>query len=69
MTFEEQYEAIQAVIPDLPRDMPAYEVNPPLWAFWRRLEPTSQEHPVYTEQEIVRRLDLFYFGDGTCNTG
>ena len=66
MTFEEQYEAIQAVIPDLPRDMPVYEVNPPLWAFWRRLEPRAEPHPVMTEQEIVRRLDLMYMGHGVC---
>lgn len=66
MTFEEQYEAIQAVIPDLPRDMPAYTINPPLWAFWRMIEPRATEHPVMTEQEIVRRLDLMYMGDGVC---
>ena len=45
------------------------EVNPPLWAFWRKMEPRTTEHPTLTEQEVVRRLDLFYFGDGTCNTG
>jgi hypothetical protein len=67
MTFEEQYEALQAVIPDLPRDIPAYTVNPPLWAFWRTVEPSAPEHPVMTEQEIVRRLDILYCSDGTCN--
>jgi len=66
MTFEEQYEALQAVIPDLPRDIPAYQVNPPLWAFWRTVEPFAPEHPIMTEQEIVRRLDLLYMGDGAC---
>jgi hypothetical protein len=48
MTFEEQYEALQAVIPDLPRDIPAYQVNPPLWAFWRTVEPSAPEHPIMT---------------------
>ena len=66
MTFEEQYEQIQAVIPDCPRNAPAYTVNPPLWAFWRRIEPKATEYPIMTEQEIVRRLDLLYMGQGVC---
>jgi len=56
-------------VPDMPRDQPCYEVNAPLWAFWRRVKPGATEHPIMTEQEIVRRLDLIYFGDGTCNSG
>jgi hypothetical protein len=46
--------------------MPVYEVNPPLWAFWRAVRPLAEEHPVLTEQEIVRRLDLMYMGHGVC---
>lgn len=67
--WQAQFEDYGAIVPDWPRDKPCYEVNAPLWAFWRKLEPQSQEHPMFTEQEIVRRLDMFYFGDGTCNAG
>lgn len=67
--WETQFEEYGAVVPDWPRDKPCYEVNPPLWAFWRKIEPSTKEHPILTEQEIVRRLDMLYFGDGTCNTG
>jgi len=66
MTFEEQYEALQCVIPDMPRNAPAYEVNAPLWQFWQTLEPQAPRNPVFTEQEVVRRLDLLYMGLGTC---
>jgi hypothetical protein len=60
------YDELQALIPDLPRDIPAYKVNPPLWAFWRRLEPNAQETPIMTEAEIAQRLDLMYMGNGDC---
>lgn len=64
--FENQLEAYGAVIPDLPLDRPCYEVNRSLWALYRRLDPHAHEHPIFTEAEIVRRLDLLYMGDGTC---
>jgi hypothetical protein len=64
--FNEQYEAIQATIPDVPRDLPCYQINVPLWLFWRKVDPTATEQPIMTEQEITRRLDLLYMGDGTC---
>ena len=67
--WETQFEEYGAIVPDMPRNLPCYEVNPPLWAFWRRVKPGAAEHPIMTEQEIVRRLDLIYFGDGTCNSG
>ena len=67
MTFEEQLAAYGAVIPDLPVEEPCYKVNRSLWALYRRLDPNVQEHPVCTEAEIVRRMDLLYFSDGTCN--
>jgi hypothetical protein len=66
--FRAQYEALQHVIPDIPRDAPAYAVNPPLWRGWLAIQP-SPEHPLFTEQEVVRRLDLLYMGDGTCHIG
>ena len=69
MTFEEQLAAYGAVIPDLPVEEPCYQVNRSLWALYRRLDPTVQEHPVCTEAEIVRRLDILYNSDGTCNVG
>ena len=64
--FEDMIAAYGAVIPDLPVDKPCYQVNRSLWILYRRLDPTVQEHPVCTEAEIVRRLDLLYMGDGTC---
>jgi len=67
--WEEQFKEYGAIVPDMPCARPCYEVNPPLWAFWRKIEPRAVEHPILTEQEIVRRLDLLYFSDGTCNTG
>ena len=64
--FEDMLAAYGAVIPDLPVDEPCYKVNRSLWALYRRLDPTVQEHPVCTEAEIVRRLDLLYMGAGIC---
>ena len=63
--FKEQYERMQITIPDLPRAEPCYKVNAPLWRFWQTIAHTPK-HPIMTEQEIVRRLDLLYMGDGTC---
>lgn len=64
--FAEQYEALQVTIPDVPRNEPVYKVNAPLWRFWQTVQP-SPESPMFTEQEIVRRLDLLYAADGTCS--
>ncbi len=64
--FEDMIEAYGAVIPDLPVEEPCYQVNRSLWALYRRLDPNVKEHPVCTEAEIVRRMDLLYMGDGTC---
>ena len=64
--WETQLEGYGALVPDMPRDMPCYTVNAPLWALVRRIEPNALEHPIMTEQEIVRRLDLLYMGDGVC---
>ena len=64
--WETQLEGYGALVPDMPRDAPCYTVNAPLWALFRRIEPNAPEHPIMTEQEIVRRLDLLYMGDGVC---
>ena len=66
MTFEEQIEAYGAIVPDCPVDLPCYLVNRTLWQLYKRLDPKAQEHPVMTEQEIVRRFDLLFMGLGTC---
>ena len=66
MTFEEQLEAYGAIVPDCPVDLPRYKVNRSLWQLYKRLDPKAQEHPIMTEQEIVRRLDLLYMGQGVC---
>ena len=66
MTFEEQLEAYGAIVPDCPVDIPCYKVNRSLWQLYKRLDPKAQEHPIMTEQEIVRRLDLLYMGQGVC---
>jgi hypothetical protein len=65
--FEELLEAYGAIVPDCPTPLPCYTVNRSLWALYRKLEPRAVEHPIYTEEEIVRRMDLLYFSDGTCN--
>ena len=64
--FEDMLAAYGAVIPDLPLDQPCYQVNRSLWQLYKRLDPKAQEHPVMTEQEIVRRFDLLFMGLGTC---
>jgi len=69
MTFEEQLEAYGAIVPDCPVDLPCYQVNRSLWGLYKRFDPRAEEHPVMTEQEIVRRLDVLYMSDGTCNMG
>ena len=66
MTFEDQLEAYGAIVPDCPVDLPCYAVNRSLWQLYKRLDPKAQEHPIMTEQEIVRRLDLLYMGQGVC---
>ena len=65
--FEELLEAYGAIVPDYPTPLPCYTVNRSLWTLYRKLEPRAVEHPIYTEEEIVRRMDLLYFSDGTCN--
>ena len=67
--WETQLEGYGALVPDMPRNEPCYEVNKPLWAVFRRTHPHAVEHPIMTEQEIVRRLDCLYMSDGTCNVG
>lgn len=67
--WETQLEGYGAIVPDCPTTLPCYTVNPPLWALFRTLDPHAPEHPIFSEQEVVRRIDLMYFGDGTCSTG
>jgi len=59
--FVEQYQRLQHVLPDIPRDEPARRVNPPLWAFWQALtgcKPKSDR----TEADLIQTLDLLYEG-------
>ena len=66
MTFEEQLEAYGAIVPDCPLPLPCWQVNRSLWRLFQRFEPQAQESQIFTEQEVVRRMDLFYMADGTC---
>ena len=59
--FLEQYQALACVIPDIPSEKPAREVNPPLWAFWLRLTGCEPENDL-SERELIQTLDLVYEG-------
>ena len=65
--FNDMLEAYGAVIPDCPTPLPCSTVNRSLWALYRKLDPSAADGPLMTEEEIVRRMDLLYMSDGTCN--
>lgn len=64
--WEEQLETYGAIVPDCPTPLPCYEVNKPLWGLYRQIDPRAEEHPLFSEQEVVRRMDLLFMGQGTC---
>ena len=60
--FVTQYRELGYVLSDVPRNEPCETVNRPLWDFWQRFTGATSDPAIWTEAEIVQRLDLLFMG-------